>query len=219
LINGDLPKVSIVRKRIEHANPENIRMILKDIYLKAGRISESISQKCPADTTTPYGPNGTDASIETIEGHEAVVLSVRTAKRKGKERIIALPVETEPWAKPLYNYYKRFDDTPVFPCTRQTVWVHAKTIFEGFNYPILSYKIKRDGELTHVPEHSKRFTLHALRHLRATELIRFYHFKAEDLAAYCGWRLTSIGKTTSVMERYIDLSAYVDYFPKLLKQR
>lgn len=214
------PEVSEVRKRITNAEPLQIRMILTDLYLKAGRISESISQKCPADTTTTYGPKGTDASIEDIEGHEAVILSVKTAKRKGIERLVALPVEIEPLAKPLYDYYKSFGDNPVFPFTRQFVWVRAKEIFDGFTYPILSYKIiDNTGELIEIPAHDKRFTLHAIRHIRATELVRFYHFKAEDLAAYCGWRLTTVTKATAVMERYIDLGAYLEYFPKLLKRR
>jgi hypothetical protein len=61
--------------------------------------------------------------------------------------------------------------------------------------------------------------LHFLRHLRATELVRFYHFKAEDLAAYCGWKLQTVSHASSVMERYVDLGAYIEYFPKLLKKR
>lgn len=215
-----LPTVAQFRKKITNVEPEPIQMILTDIYLKAGRVSESISQKCRSDTTTPYGPIGTDATIEDIEGHEAVIIQVKTAKRKGIERIIALPIETEPLAKPLYNYYKSFGDNPVFPFTRQFVWVRAKEIFEGFSYPILEYKLKEPtGEIVEVPAHNKRFTLHAIRHLRATELVRFYHFKAEDLAAYCGWRLTTVTKATAVMERYIDLGAYLEYFPKLLKKR
>lgn len=216
---SNLPGVNEVRKRISTAEPQSFRMILTDLYLKAGRISESIGEKCPADTTQVYGPIGSDASIEDIEGHEAVVIQVKTAKRKGTERIIALPVETEPLAKPLYNYYKSFGDNPVYPFTRQWVWIRAKELFEGYTYPILGYRVKNGNELIEVPAHNKRFTLHALRHLRATELVRFYHFKAEDLAAYCGWKLTTVTKATSVMERYIDLGAYLDYFPKLLKKR
>lgn len=214
-----LPAVNEVRNRISKVEPEQTRMILTDVYLKAGRISESISVKCPADTTTIYGPKGTDATIEDIEGHEAIILKVRTAKRQGKERLIALPTETEPWAKPLYKYYRSFGEKDVFPVTRQQIWVQAKEIFKGFTYPIDKYYI-RNGEIKETIEaHTKRFTLHALRHLRATELIRFYHFKVEDLAAYCGWKLSTVTRSTSVMERYIDLAAYVEYFPKLLKRR
>lgn len=219
MIDGDLPKVSEVRQRISHAKPDVIKYILMDLYLKAGRVSESVSVKAPRDTTTAYGPTGADAAIEEIDGHEAVILTVKTAKRQGKERLVALPTETEPWAKPLYNYYKSFGDESVFPVTRQYVWLHAKPFFEGFKYPIESYKKKMGtGEIQVVPGHSRTFALHALRHLRATELVRVFHFKAEDLAAYCGWRLTTVTKATSVMERYIDLGAYLEYFPKLLKK-
>jgi hypothetical protein len=216
---SEMPSVIEVRKRIAKAEPEYFRMILTDLYLKAGRISESISIKAPADTTTVYGPVGTDANIEDIEGHEAVVIQVKTAKRKGKERLIALPVETEPWAKLLYNYYRSFGDQPVFPFTRQYIWVKAKELFEGFSYEILAYSIRKDDVLEERPIHNLRATLHFLRHLRATELVRFYHFKAEDLAAYCGWKLQTVSHASSVMERYVDLGAYTEYFPKLLKKR
>lgn len=209
-----------IRKLIDTATPEPFKYVLMDVYLKAGRICESVARKVPQDkTTTPYGPVGIDANLEDIDGHEAVVLTVHTAKRKGIERIVAVPTEFEPWAKPLYNYYKQYGNKPVFNLTRQWVWVRAKTLFEGHTYPIMSYKICKDNTLLEVPAHDKRFTLHALRHLRATELVRVFHFKAEDLAAYCGWRLTTVTKATSVMERYIDLGAYLEYFPKLLKKR
>lgn len=217
--NNKTPSVPEARKRIIESQPEEIRMTLTDLYLKAGRISESISTKSPSDTTTVYGPVGTDATIEEIEGHEAVVLKVQTAKREGKERLIALPIETEPLAKPLYNYYRKHGDQPVFPFTRQYVWNHAKEIFNGFYYPIDRYYLRKQELKIEITAHPKRFTLHAIRHLRATELIRFYHFKAEDLAAYCGWKLGTVSKVSSVMERYIDLGAYIEYFPKLLKKR
>jgi hypothetical protein len=71
-----------------------------------------------------------------------------------------------------------------------------------------------------VDEHARPFSLHSLRHLRATELRKFYHFRPDELAAYCGWTLQSVEKVTSVMQRYQDLSMdYLDYFPKLLRER
>ena len=212
----DLPFKEI-RQRIMNVQIEPVQMALLDLYLKAGRSCEAIAYKCPSDTTTPYGPIGNDATIEYIGGREAVILSVHTAKRDGIERIVALPTDHEPLCKVLYDYYQSKGDNYVFPFTRQWLSKKAKEakVFEGYIYPISMYKISNEGEIIEVPAHERPASLHWLRHLRATELVRKHHFKAEDLAAYCGWRLGTVTKATSVMERYIDLGSYIEYFPKL----
>ncbi len=99
--------------------------------------------------------------------------------------------------------------------------VFARELFSGLRYPIERY-VNRNKQLNLVQtvhKHSRPFNLHALRHLRATELVRFYHFGAEDLSAYCGWRLsTSVRGISPVMERYIDLN-WQQYIHKLFKPR
>jgi hypothetical protein len=215
-----LPSVHEVRNRIEKIESPDIRLSIMTAYLYAGRISEVIGKATPGDTTVARGPAGTDATLDTIEGHEAVLFNVYTAKRDGLLRVVALPIETEPWAKLLYDYFQSKGTAKVFPFTRQIVWCSAKETFKGLTYPVDKYRVvnRELQSVREVPKHDHPFALHALRHLRATELVNFYHFKAEDLAAYCGWRLTSLTKMTTVMERYIGLQ-WQDYFPKLLKRR
>jgi len=148
-------------------------------YLFAGRISEVVGKATKGDTmTTPRGPQGVDASRQIYEvgsiGEEAVVFKVKTAKRRGRERRIALPLNSdfEPWAELLYDYFKEMGNAVVFPYTRQKMWEYAKRVFEGLSYPIETYMIWRNGELLKkVDEHFRPFRLHALRHLRATELV------------------------------------------------
>ncbi len=214
-----LPSVNGVRQRIEQIREEPIRFSLMTAYLYAGRISEVVGYASPGDTSIARGPKGSDVRFDVVDGYEVALFSVYTAKRKGQERVIALPMEFEPWARPVADYFKKADNNFVFPFSRQFVSKHTQETFLGFQYPIEMYKVK-EGELVNtVEKHWNPFHLHALRHLRTTELVRFYHFRAEDLAAYCGWRLRTMSRDISpVMERYIDLS-WQEYFPKLLKKR
>jgi len=168
------------------------------------------------DTTTARGPRGTSVSLQTYQNgdvkEQAVVFRVRTAKRKGKERLIALPLnrEFEPWTQVLYDYFKECGSELVFPFTRQKLWEVSKKVFKGLVYPIDKYSV--------VPEHFRDLRLHGLRHLRASELVEFYGFNAFELSTYCGWTLQTGAGLSRVMARYINLN-WQGYFPKLLKNR
>jgi hypothetical protein len=215
-----LPSVQEVRQRIEVVEVEEIRLCLMTAYLYAGRISEVVGIATSGDTSVAMGPKGSDVRFDVVDGHETVLFTVYTAKRQGLERIVALPVEYEPWAQQVADYFQKAHGS-VFPFTRQWIskYIREKETFKDYQYPIERYKVKQGQLLNIVPKHWNPFRLHALRHLRTTELVRFYHFKAEDLAAYCGWHLQTISKDiSSVMERYIDLN-WQSYFPKLLKKR
>jgi hypothetical protein len=235
-----LPNPDLVRQRIESVNQEQIRFCLMACYLYAGRISEVVGVKYPSDTKTEArGPRGSDAVKDVymagLKRIPCVVFNVRTAKIKGKERKVALPFNPafEPWTKPLYEYFKAKGDQLVFPFPRQEVWAYSKTAFEGLTYPIDKYSVLADASVVKtsirltktgkpvidVPEHNRPFRLHALRHLRATELRETYQFDGFDLASYCGWRLSTIVPQISrTMERYLSLG-WASYFPKLLKKR
>ena len=221
-----LPNPDLVRQRIESVKREDIRFCLMTCYLYAGRISEVVGVKYPSDhKTTARGPRGSDAVKDFyLAGSKripCVVFNVRTAKRSGKERKIALPLNPayEPWTKPLYEYFKSKGDGVVFPFPRQEVWMHSKAAFEGLTYPIETYTIKQGEVVKKVDEHVRPFRLHALRHLRATELRERYQFDGFDLASYCGWRLgTIVPQISRTMERYLSLG-WASYFPKLLKKR
>jgi len=222
-----LPNPDLVRQRVESVASEPIRFCLMTCYLYAGRISEVVGVKYPSNhKTTARGPHGSDAIKDYYMAGlkkriPCVVFNVRTAKRDGKERKIALPLNPnyEPWTKPLYEYFKSKGDQLVFPFSRQKVWMHSKSCFEGLTYPIETYTIKKGEVVKKVDEHLRPFRLHALRHLRATELRERYQFDGFDLASYCGWRLgTIVPQISRTMERYLSLG-WSSYFPKLLKRR
>ena len=220
-----LPSVPVVRERIENIKQEDIRHCIMATYLFAGRISEVVGRASPSDVgTVARGPIGSDVRTDVYTlgplKEEAAVFSVQTAKRGGRKRLIALPLKYEPWAKPLRAYFKERTKVLVFPFTRQKVWSYAKDAFDRLKYPIEQYAIY-EGEVPKVKKirkaHTRDFRLHALRHLRATELVEYYGFNAFDLATFCGWTYrTAIGMSS--VDRYLSLG-WQTYFPKLLKKR
>jgi hypothetical protein len=64
----------------------------------------------------------------------------------------------------------------------------------------------------------RHYNLYALRHSRATELVKFYGFDGFELCVYIGWILKTGVGITPVAGRYLSLS-WQSYFPKLLKKR
>jgi len=220
-----LPEVIEVRRRIEGIREKPFRMACMATYLFAARICEVVGRAYPKEKC--YGVRGNDVWLDSFkQGNEAIdaaVFRIRTAKRGGLIRNIGLPLEYEPWAQKLYDYFQEFGDDYVFPFTRQCVWYRVRRHFMDLTYPIDEYYVKEGGELKKRPTHQRRFALHALRHLRTTELVEFYGFDGFNLAAYCGWTITTAQaqfgvKVPRVIARYLYLN-WQGYFPKLLKRR
>jgi hypothetical protein len=225
-----LPEVEIVRKRIDAVPKKEAKFCLMAAYLFCARASEIIGATNRYDQvhnqTIARGPTGQDVKIETFElgdiKTEAAIFTVRTAKRDGKIRKIALPLEKkfEPWTEQLYNYYTEHKDEKVFPFTRQKAWEYAQQTFSGLRYPIEKYNMyePENPKSKPIKAHMKPFRTHALRHLRATELIETFGFTGFDLSVYGGWTLRSMVGVGSAMSRYAHLD-WRRYFPKLLKKR
>jgi hypothetical protein len=222
----ELPKVETVRHRIELAQKLEAKFCFMAEYLFCARISEIIGRKCPSDTsTTPRGITGRDVKQAVFKRgkkkYDVAVFTVRTAKRGGKERKIALPLEKEyePFAEQLFNYARQFGKDHVFPFTRQKAFEYSREIFEDLTYPIENYRPFKDGTpLPVVKEHIRLFRTHALCHLRATELIEVYDFDGIELSVYGGWTLRSMLGIGSSLSRYTHLR-WRKYFPKLLTER
>jgi len=214
----ELPTADQIRERISESKPEENRYCLMTLYLLAARISEVVGKASPSDQTTPRIQTTNDVRTDVfmmMNGIEetAIIFTVRTAKRGGFVRSIALPKNYEDWASQLYEYYQKKNGV-VFPFTRQKASMMAKGVFEGYIYPIEKYGM---GNKDFVPRHFRDFSLHALRHVRATELVEFYGFNTNELMNYCGWTQSAAG-FSNVVDRYVSLN-WQSYFPKLLKQR
>jgi hypothetical protein len=212
----NLPKVSQIRKAIESVQETEIQNALKFQYLVCGRAKEVIGRTTPGDKSgrnKPSGPTGSDARTEKFGDFEVILFNVYTQKRGDLKRIVALPLQYEPWAKDLFTYFEEHGERPVFNFTRQELWRKAKPYFKGFSYQIEKYTIWKDGQIIKIIDnHEKPFTLHALRHLRATELVEYYGFSGFDLSIFGGWTIQqSFG-------RYISLN-WQSYIGKLLRKR
>lgn len=217
-----LPDISTVRNHIEKARKPEILNALRFMYLTCGRAKETVHRTTIGDKSghnTPTGPKGIDARLDTFGEFEIALFNVYTQKRDGLKRIIALPLKYEPYAEPLYEYFQEFGNSPVFNFTRQKLWQQAKPLFEGLKYPIEKYTIWENGELQKtVDRHLKAFTLHALRHVRASELVEYYGFNGFDLSVYGGWTMRTMVGISGQMDRYVSLS-WNSYVGKLLKKR
>lgn len=161
------------------------------------------------------------------------VFTVITEKRQKLERLVALPldIQYEPWTQQLVTYFQEHKGQDLFPFKRQEMYNKVRTIFAGLEYRIFPYKRvrKQNGEVVRnekgkpvkddIPEHSKPFRNHGLRHLRNVELRDYYGLTAEERSSYGGWTLRSmIGGIGSSIDRYGE-AAWKPYFPKLLKKR
>ena len=223
---GDLPPFATIRQRIESTKEEETKFCFMAEYLFCARISEIIGRCSPSDVTTEArGICGKDAK-QTIfkfrnEYFDIVVFTVRTAKRHGKIRKIALPLDNkfEPFTEQLFDYVTQFGNDHVFPFTRQKAWQRATEVFNGLEYPIETYEIYVNGKKQPpIFEHMKPFRTHALRHLRATELLEVYDFSGVELSLYGGWTLRSMLGVASSLSRYSHVH-YRKYMPKLLTKR
>lgn len=152
------PTEAEVRTRIESIKDEKYRHAFMYQLLICGRISEVCGK---------YAPRGTDA-IETIftverqkeielDGRKVTIIEkenvpfvlfvVKTAKRKGKLRPCALPVNPnyEPWTQPLLDYFKKAGDDYPFMfhdkfehSIRYAQW-EAERTFDDWMWPMAEY--------------------------------------------------------------------------------
>jgi len=121
---------------------EKYRLSFMFQLLAAGRISEVCGQ---------YAPRGTDVrevNLEVNGGfYPAALFVVKTAKRKGKLRVAALPLDPkyEPWAQELLDYFEvagknhpfMFHKNPSHS-KRYAQWVAVRT-FGNLEWPMKEY--------------------------------------------------------------------------------
>ena len=223
-----LPSDSEVRKKIESIKDEKDRNAFRYQYLIAGRISEVCGKYAPLGSEayqTDFEING--------ENVPAVIFAVKTAKRKGIIRPIALPIESkyEPWTEPVFEYFQQYPDSHPFEfhkrwSVRYAQW-KAEEYFKGLQWRLKEYTNSKTGE--QVPEREKGFRSHGLRKRRALTLEIFYRFDTVDLAKYCGWKERSVDPRTPVgIDYYLHMKPRIEniqllkfiserYFEKLLK--
>lgn len=197
----------------------------KDLFIGcmawATRISEVVSVVHPSEERHDirYGVYGTDMRLEKYQGHEYAIFTFNVLKRKHSlKKDVALPLDSEPYAKRLKKLFDRVGDKPVFNFSRQYAWKAARQIFDGLHYDVQPYTKWEEGEGLEVEGHSKNAANHFLRHMRLTELGGPpFNFTGEELGKYVKWTASSYGVSPQV-ERYVR-STWHDYAEKLILKK
>lgn len=127
-----------IRQRIMEIDDDRKRFGFMFQYLCLGRVSEVFGK---------YMPKNDSFLLEELEGEEAVIFFVKTAKRKGMLRPVALPLnpEYEPWSRPVYEYMKNCESKYPFALhenvetSKKYAMTAARKLFKGFQYPYVDY--------------------------------------------------------------------------------
>jgi len=140
------PKVEQVKSIIENIPDEKYRIAFKYMYLVAGRVSEVCGK---------YAPFGRHAYRYQLEGEDAVLFAVKTARKtRNPYRAAAFPLEREPWAQEVLEYFERAPEeypfvfvskTPInFKSNVRYFQLEATRIFSDLEWPIAQYWATRE---------------------------------------------------------------------------
>ena len=192
-----------IRQRIDGIDKAVVRNALKFEYVTATRSSEVVGK---------YAVKGNDYQIQSYEGNDLVLFSVRSAKNKGYPRYIALPLNSnyEPWTRELVKVFDSRRNKKIFPISDRTLRAYGKEAFKGISYPVETYHNFRTRKV--IESHERGISTHGLRHFRVTELMMVYGFDIIDVSIFAGWKLHGMA------QRYVMLQ-WSRYFTKLLKKR
>jgi len=212
----EVPEFSVFRKAVDQIRSKRDSLLIKTLYLTAGRVSELITKVTPWEIehrmTKPYGVF-LEWKLNEFKGERLLLLKMAVAKRRKKKKrkgktvsvlvykTIALPTNPkfEPWTVDLLKHIVKSGNL-TFSLTRQRIWQIVKQC------------------LTHLDTHIHP---HSFRHYRISHLVQVYDFNAYNITAYSGWTFkTSFGKMgmgSGQLDIYLHLS-WKNYFPKLLKQ-
>ncbi|TFH18603.1 hypothetical protein E4H04_02915 [Candidatus Bathyarchaeota archaeon] len=131
-----VPTIAQTRKAIEDMEiilrgDLEFKMALKYLYITAGRLAEVYGENAP---------KGNDVRIREIYGEDAVIFLVKTARRKGLYRVIAVPLRTEPWASELFTFFRdKLDSNPfdidrVEDTSRKYLQLTASELFDFYGH-------------------------------------------------------------------------------------
>jgi len=214
-----MPTDTEIRERIEQIKDEKYRMAFKYQYLIAGRISEVCGR---------YAPKGDNAIATDFDGELAVLFVVKTAKRKGRLRGVAIPlrVDYEPWADEIRQYfaYRRGEYPFKFAdkwatSIRYMQW-EAEKAFKDLEWPMVGYTAKKDDTKVKIPSRWKNMTSHVLRKRRTVTLMLDYDFDHIDLSLYGGWTIAQQSEgVPQALKNYLYVEPQSSQEPvKLLKK-
>lgn len=184
--------IQLVRDRIDSLDNQKLKPIAKFQLETACRLSEAVGK---------YAIQKKDLSFTNYKGHELALFTLRTAKREGVKRIVALPL-SDSQVKELVDYFQSRKRT-LFEYGPSSVRHLIAEEFKDLKYFIERYTPKKG---TVIAAHERAMVTHALRHLRLSELVNVYGFDEIDLATFAGWKMRGMASryATLAWGRYID---------------
>ena len=145
-----------IRARIMAVKDKQYRTLFQYQYETLGRISEVAGK---------YMPHRDDHTIIEVDGEEFVMFITKTAKRRGRMRPCARPLNKkyDPWAKDVLDYIESGDEYPFRlhenDATSKTYAMNAtKPMFKGLYWPMVDYTRSSEREYTEdmvIPEATK----------------------------------------------------------------
>lgn len=140
------PSDQEIRQKIQGIPDKQKRMLYKYQYETLGRISEVAGK---------YMPHRDDHFFIEVEGEEFVLFIVKTAKRRGRLRPCARPlnIKYDPWAKEVLDYIQGEDEYPFMLhenlATSKTYAMNfARKVFDGLWWPMIDYSRTSKREYT-----------------------------------------------------------------------
>ena len=156
------------------------------LYLIAGRLSEIVGK---------YAPIGSDAYYKKIQGYEAVIFPVKTARHQGGHRPVVLPFSKkyEEWTEPLHEWFNKHQQSNPFDLGKITrakrkhypryyQW-KAEKVFKDHEWRREEYL--RNGKIKMAKK--RPFRLIWLRDQRIRELRDTFNFTYEEIRTYVGY--------------------------------
>lgn len=181
-----------MRERLDSLDNKKLKPIAKFHLETACRLSESVGS---------YAIQKKDLAFTEYKGHKLALFTLRTAKREGVKRIVALPLSNSR-VKELVDFFQSRKRI-LFAYGPSSVRHLLAEEFKDLNYFIERYT-PRKGVV--VPAHERAMATHALRHLRLSELVNVYGFDELDLSTFAGWKMRGMSSryATLAWGRYID---------------
>lgn len=190
-----------IRKRITALTDLFWRSFFSCAYITGARVSELVGT---------YGLTRKRIREATHQNERIVVFEILTAKRGRQTRLVAVPLNLryEPLCWAVLEHVRQFsggDEAPLWDISRFTAVKKAREVFAGLEYMIEPYW--REGKK--IPRHARACGLHALRHIRATELVEHYGFDMMDVAIFMGWDLSRFGPSVATRYLYLQWPRYI----------
>lgn len=174
----EIPDWNLIRKLIDDIDNYNIKNILRISYLYSTRIQELVRK-----TSSETSITGNDFYQTIIDGKEALVLQIPTARLGGKPRRVAIPLNPkyEKWSKEILRFSEERANDFLYPNVARVLQYDVKKYIVDLEWPSTGYKRRKEKEKNRV-----NVTIKHLPEIREWELGLCHDFNEYDFSNFLG---------------------------------